>query len=206
MRRRLTLDEKEAAIEFIPATILEPLSFADLFVRDAPVEIDIGCGDGTFLAALATQNSARNFLGIERLAGRVRSVCRKAARLQLANLRVLRIDAAYALKELIPAGSVFAIHLLFPDPWPKRRHHRRRTVTPDFLAAIHRALANDGRLHLATDHEDYFYSIRRLVSDSALFERSHEAMEFPRSRFEQNFAANGAPIYRLVLRKISPVE
>ncbi len=206
MRRRATLHEKEAAIELVPSTILEPLNFAELFGRDAPVELDVGCGDGTFLVGLAEQNSERNFLGIERLAGRVRSLCRKAATLQLSNVRVLRIDAIYAVKQLMPACSVQAVHILFPDPWPKRRHHRRRTITAEFLACIHRALVHRGQVHIATDHVDYLDDIRRLVVDGRLFKISNPAMTFPRSRFEQRFAATGTPIYRLFLRKISPVK
>src|SRR5437588_12922265 len=91
MRSRAHLHEAEAASEFVPASIVEQLNIGAIFGRDAPVEVDLGCGDGTFLVALAAQNPDRNFLGTERLLGRVRSVCRRIARLNLENVRVIRM-------------------------------------------------------------------------------------------------------------------
>ena len=204
MRRRTTLRESEAAIEFVPATISQPLNLAALFGRSAPVEIDVGCGDGAFLTALAASHPERDFLGIERLAGRVGSFCRKAARLQLANARILHIDATYALAHFIPPASIRTVHLLFPDPWPKRRHHRRRAVTDAFVAAVHRVLAPDGLFHIATDHPEYFAAIEGLISSRFKFMPTESA--FPQSTFEQRFSAAGIAIHRLLLRKISPVK
>jgi tRNA (guanine-N7-)-methyltransferase len=204
MRQGKTLPEREAGIEFVPASITQPLDFSQLFSRAAPLEIDLGCGDGTFLTAVAAENPEHNFLGIERLLNRVRSLCRKAARAELRNVRVLRIDTTYALAHLISAGTVAVFHLLFPDPWPKRRHHRRRAVTREFLAAIDRALVPHGLLHIATDHAEYFDEIER--ASLALFTASREEIAFPQSTFERRFAATGAPIHRLVLRKISPAR
>jgi tRNA (guanine-N7-)-methyltransferase len=199
-----TLHPHEAPVEFVPSATPEPLDFVQLFGRNAPVEVDAGCGDGTFLNALAEQHPDRNFLGLERLARRVNAVCRRTARLRLTNVRILRVDLAYAIAHLIPRGSVAAVHLLFPDPWPKRRHHPRRTVTPAFVNSVSRVLAADGLFHIATDHAEYFSAIERFTSHS--FARARQAMVLPQSRFEQQFAAAGAPIYRLVLRKISPVK
>jgi tRNA (guanine-N7-)-methyltransferase len=204
MRASTTLRQNEAAIEYVPATILQPLDFAEVFGREAPVEVDIGCGNGTFVTALAAQKPERNFLGIERLAGRIRSVCRNAASLELANVRVLRIDALHALAQLIPPASVEILHLLFPDPWPKRRHHRRRTVTDEFVAAVHRALVPDGLFHIATDHPEYFQLIERLILSR--FEAAPRNEPFPKSTFEQRFAVRGLEIHRLLLRKTSPVK
>jgi tRNA (guanine-N7-)-methyltransferase len=193
-----------AAIEFVPASITEPLDFLQLFARAAPVEIDLGCGDGAFLNALARENPQRNYLGIERMLGRARSACGRAANLQLQNVRILRLEAIYALTHLIPSASVFQFHLLFPDPWPKRRHHRRRTVTSQFVAAIHRALAPNRLLHIATDHTEYFSEIKRLALP--LFEVAHPDTAFPPSTFGQRLAQSGAQIHRVLLRKTSPVR
>lgn len=203
MRNRKLLHEIEAGIEFVPSSITQALDCSELFPREAPVEIDLGCGDGAFLTALAAQYPERNFLGIERLRGRVCTVCRKAARLQLSNVRVARIDTTYAAAKLISPASVSAFHLLFPDPWPKRRHHRRRTFTPEFIAAIGRALLADGLFHIVTDHQEYFTEMERLVGPAFTISRENSA--FPQSTFEERFAAAGAPIYRLLLRKTSPV-
>jgi tRNA (guanine-N7-)-methyltransferase len=202
MRGRTELSEDEAAVEYIPKSLTDTLDFSKIFPRPAPVEVDVGCGDGTFLAAIAEKNPMHNFLGIERLLGRVRGACRKIARLQLKNARVLRLDAGYAVTNLLPATSVTAFHLLFPDPWPKRRHHRRRTLTPEFLTAIQRTLIPGGLLHISTDHPDYFHHIQRVIATANLFIVSHEENEFPSTTFEQKFVARGLSIHRLQLRKV----
>jgi tRNA (guanine-N7-)-methyltransferase len=202
MRRRKILREDEAAIEFVPESITQPLDVAQIFVRSAPLIIDLGCGDGAFLINLAIANPQQNYLGIERLIGRVRSVCRKVARLNLSNVRLLRMDTACAVEHLIPAAQVAQFHLLFPDPWPKRRHYRRRTVSSEFVTAMHRALVPGGLFHIATDHTEYFQHIESLTN--SLFAPVRLPIEFPQSTFEKKFADRR--IHRLLLRKISPVK
>jgi tRNA (guanine-N7-)-methyltransferase len=204
MRRRNTLRKDEVTIECVPASVTQPLDFAQIFGRSAPVIIDLGCGDGAFLTALAAANPQHNYLGIERLIGRVRAVCRKAGKLGLTNVRVLRMETAYVLEHLISPDSVSQFHLLFPDPWPKRRHHRRRTMTNQFAAAIHRALVPNGLFHAATDHAEYFQHIARITQ--SLFEPEIKLASFPQSTFEKRFADRGLIIHRLLLRKISPVR
>lgn len=190
------------AVELIPENYFAPLDLAAIFPNRAPVEIDLGCGDGTFLVGLAAQYPGRNFLGIERLLGRVRAASGKAARAKLLNVRVLLIESAYAMQYLLPRSSVAAVHLLFPDPWPKKRHQRRRIVTRDFLGAVHRALAPNGLLRIATDQQDYFEAMRELVSATEFqIERHAEEQTFPLTKFEKRFVAEGLPIYRLRLRK-----
>jgi tRNA (guanine-N7-)-methyltransferase len=136
MRARTELREDEALVEYIPQSLTKPLNWDEVFPRRAPIEIDLGCGDGAFLMAMARANPERNFLGIERLLGRASKVCRKVAREDLKNARVLRLEVAHAVSNLLPADSIAAFHLLFPDPWPKRRHHRRRAFTTEFLSCI----------------------------------------------------------------------
>ena len=144
MRGRAKLHTDEAAVEYVPKSLTSALEFDKVFSRLAPLEIDLGCGDGAFLAALAQENPTHNFLGIERLLGRVRSVCRKVARLDLKNARALQMESDFTVTHLLAPGSVTTFHLLFPDPWPKQRHHRRRAFTPEFLSSIHRALIAGG--------------------------------------------------------------
>jgi tRNA (guanine-N7-)-methyltransferase len=206
MRRRREMNEWENAIEYIPPSLTQPLDLRQIFSRFAPIELDLGCGEGTFLVTLAAQNLERNFLGIERLAGRVRSVCRKAARLELPNVRVLRIESSYAVAHLLPAESITAFHLLFPDPWPKRRHQRRRTVTKEFLLSIHYALAPGGLFHIATDHTDYFREIENLLNMQPIFARDESRVDYPPTAFEQKFRQQNLLIHRLLLRKVSPVK
>jgi tRNA (guanine-N7-)-methyltransferase len=206
MRGRAKLHTDEAGVECVPKSLTSALEFDKVFSRLAPLEIDLGCGDGAFLAALAQENPTRNFLGIERLLGRVRSVCRKIARLDLRNARILRMESNYTVTHLLPPGSVTTFHLLFPDPWSKRRHHRRRAFTPEFLASIHRALIAEGLFHVATDHADYFHQIERVIAATDLFFISREQYHFPPTSFEQKYTARGLPIHRLLLRKVSPVR
>ena len=124
--------------ELVPETYFAPLDLFAIFGRIAPLHVDLGCGDGAFLSELARCHPDQSFLGIEKLVGRVAKASRKAAALE--NVRILKVESSYAVRYLLPESSVSVFYLLFPDPWPKRRHHRRRIVTTNFLDSIHRAL------------------------------------------------------------------
>jgi tRNA (guanine-N7-)-methyltransferase len=196
-------------IELTPETYLTPLDLLAIFGCAAPLHVDLGCGDGSFLCELAQASLQRNFLGVDKMAGRVEKTCRKAAALE--NVRVLNVEISYAVQFLLPPGSVETFYLSFPDPWPKRRHHRRRLVTTEFLDSIHRALATDGTFRIATDHLDYFEQIQRVTRNHCGFafddsKASPGWTELPLTKFERHFRRRGAPIYRLSLRKISPVK
>jgi tRNA (guanine-N7-)-methyltransferase len=187
------------------SSLTDRLDLEKIFERKAPLHVDLGCGDGAFLCTLARRIPQKNFLGIERLVGRIRSATRKAAR--LGNVRLLRVESSYAVHHLWPADSVEKFYLLFPDPWPKRRHHRRRIVTPDFLNSVQSALEQNGVLRLATDQSDYFENIVRLARNQSGFRivDLNEA-DLPLTNFEQKFRAQGVPIHWLELRKVSPVR
>jgi tRNA (guanine-N7-)-methyltransferase len=193
-------------VELVPANCFAPLDFEEIYGRQAPVEVDLGCGDGSFLAALAGENPDTDFLGIERLLGRVGSACRKIEHSRLKNARVLRFEIAYAVERLLPQSSIASFHLMFPDPWPKRRHAPRRLVSENFLVSLHRALAANGTVRIATDETEYYRQITRLVSQSALFAVVLDAVPATAmSKFEKRFTLDGVKIHRLVLRKVSPV-
>lgn len=195
------------AAEYFPENYFQVLDLQSVFPRCAPLEVDLGCGDGSFLVALAEQNPQRNFIGIERLLGRVRSACRKIARENLNNARVIRIETSYAVAHLFSPNSVSVFYLLFPDPWPKRRHQRRRIVTEEFLQAIRRALSPDGSFIIATDEREYFEEIRRQSEKMSGFPAQpigHSML--PVTTFEKHFLERGLEIHRLVLRKVSPVR
>ena len=194
-------------IELVPEMQVARLDVADLFGRSAPLHVDLGCGDGSFLCEMAQQFPKRNFLGIERLTKRVEKVRRKAAKIE--NVRVLRADTLFAVRYLLPESSVETFYLLFPDPWPKRRHQFRRTFTRDFLDAVADALEKNGVLRIATDQFDYFYQIERLSRAHLHFQvvpPSPDDAVLPVTKFEKKFRDQGAPIYRLTLRKTSPVR
>lgn len=190
-------------IELVSESYIARFDLTTIFERIAPLHVDLGCGEGSFLCELAERHPEKNFLGIERLASRVAKTSRRAARTD--NVRVLHAETSYALRYLLPERSVEAFYLLFPDPWPKRRHHRRRIFTPEFLSSVHAALENDGVIRIATDHGDYFAHIQRLAERSTDFTTMEMNGQFPASTFEKRFQRRGVPIYRLTLRKISPV-
>ena len=187
-----------------PESLTNRLDLEKIFRRKAPLHVDLGCGDGSFLCALAQRLPDKNFLGIERLSGRVHSTARKAASLD--NVRLLQMESFYAVRYLLPAESVETFYLLFPDPWPKRRHHRRRIVTSDFLNSVHAALEQNGVIYIATDHLDYFRKIKKTAESTPGFAIDDVEVDLPQSKFGLAFRQKGAPIHWLALRKISPVR
>ena len=194
-------------IEPLPELHVECLDLMQLFGRSAVLQVDLGCGDGSFVCDLAQQFPDKNFLGIERLTKRVEKVRRKAEMID--NLRVLGTDTLFAVRYLLPENSVEIFYLLFPDPWPKRRHQQRRIFTGDFLDAISMTLQQNGILRVATDQLDYFRHIERLSRADSRFKAvppSRDDLVFPSTKFERQFREQGVPIYRLTLRKISPVK
>jgi tRNA (guanine-N7-)-methyltransferase len=194
-------------IELVPELQVVRLDVAEVFGRGAPLHVDLGCGDGSFLCELARQFPKKNFLGIERLTKRVEKVRRKAEK--IANVRVLRADTLLAVRDRLPENSVETFYLFFPDPWPKRRHQFRRIFTGEFLDAVAVALKQNGFLQIATDQLDYFHQIDRLSRAHGEFEvvalRPDDTV-LPLTKFERKFCGQGAPIYRLTLRKTSPVK
>lgn len=207
MRRPGSFSGPEKAIEFVPEDLERPLDFAELFSDPAaPLEVDLGCGDGLFLAARAAENPTRNFLGIERMIGRVRTSCRRITRHQATNARVIRIEIEHAVRTMLPRESVDVFYLLFPDPWPKRRHQPRRVFTPELLITIAGALKPNGLFQVATDQHDYFTSIMRIACEAAALRviDDTELADLPSTTFGQRFTEAGQEIYRLALRKVSP--
>lgn len=187
-----------------PESLTTRLDLEKMFGRAAALQVDLGCGDGSFVCALAQRLPDKNFLGIERLSRRIRSAEQKAA--GVSNVRLLQVESSYAVRYLLPAESVEAFYLLFPDPWPKRRHRGRRIVTANFLNAVRDALRHRGLIHIATDHFEYFQQIK-VVAESALgLVLSDVDADLPQSRFGLTFQKLGAAIHWLALRKASPVK
>ncbi len=184
---------------FVRVTDLcRPLDWRAIFGRDAPVHIDLGAGDGGFAAAFAALHPGVNLLAVERLLGRARKIDRKARRLALANLRVLRLESAYTVEFLVPPGSLAVIHLMHPDPWPKKRHHKNRLVHPAFALACARALAPGGELRVTLDHPGYFRWIYDVLEACPRFrgEPWRPGPDYPRSDFEADFTGRGKVVFR----------
>jgi tRNA (guanine-N7-)-methyltransferase len=209
--RSIDLEQSSAFIE--PSDWFVPLEWADWFPAGQPIEVDLGAGDGGFIAERARACPRINFVAVERLLGRARKIEKKARRMKLANLRVLRIETLYAVRWLFPAASIRAFYLLFPDPWPKKKHQRRRIIRAavptggeprhgrgEFLSAVERALEPGGVLYAATDHEEYFEEIRAAFAGRAGWSTSllDESSWFAeKTDFERQFVREGRKIGRL---------
>jgi tRNA (guanine-N7-)-methyltransferase len=181
-----------------PPNILDPLNWPAVFGNDQPVEVDVGCGKGGFLLWAAQTRPTHNFLGIERLLVRLRKVDRKAGKRGLTNVRLIRLEASYLIGKLVPAGSVAAYHVYFPDPWPKRRHERHRLFSTGFVSDLHRTLRPAGTVSAATDHEPYFRQIEAVMAGNRGF-TPLPVEDLPaeaQTEFEKEFVAAGKPIWR----------
>jgi len=189
-------------VEYVPDDFFRPLALADLFPRRAPLEVDLGSGEGSFLIAMAGRHPERNYIGTERLFGRVSNTCRKAQRAGLTNVRLLRIEIAYVVKHLLPPGSVSRFYILFPDPWPKRRHWPRRLIQPDFLHAAATTLAPSGELYIKTDDADYFDYIEKVAAGCPQLTPVHCREELPPTDFERHYTAQGRLIHVLCLQSL----
>jgi tRNA (guanine-N7-)-methyltransferase len=174
-----------------------------VFGNDHPVEIEIGPGTGSFLLPAAQHAPEINFFGIERSRGRAARLEQSIARLALSNARIINADAACALRKLIPAESVAAYHVYFPDPWWKRRHHHRRLFTPAFAAALAHTLSPGGRIHVATDVDAVFaLMLESLESAGSLLpDASSRSPRVDRTGFERKGLAQGAIIREATFAK-----
>jgi tRNA (guanine-N7-)-methyltransferase len=175
-----------------PASYIERLDLSALFPRAQPLEVEIGAGDGSFLIGWATANPHHNFLGVERLLGRIRKIERKANRAGLTNVRLMRIEASYFLEYLLPKHSVTALHIYFPDPWPKRKHRKNRLINEAFIETCRRVLAPEGTIYVRTDDSDYFSQIQSVFKALAPIEMPRSLCEIV-TDFEREFHKRGVP-------------
>ena len=189
------VSETQSDSLLIRPDILRRFDFAALFGNQGPVELELGAGDGSFLLQYAAKEPGTNFLGVERLLGRLRKVERKAPRLGLRNIRGLRLEATYLLEWMIPPASLAAIHVYFPDPWPKKRHLRRRLINEAFAVLAARALAPGGRMFCRTDDADYFAQMTTVFDAAEGFVRGEAPAGLleVKTDFETEFNAQGIP-------------
>ena len=184
-------------------SILERIELAALFPKAQPLEVELGCGDASFLVAWAKRHPERNFIGVERLLGRLRKLDRKGRRAGLTNLRGVRIESAYFLEYLLPAGAAAALHIYFPDPWPKRKHWKKRLVNERFSEIARQVLAPGGVVYLRTDDAHYFGQITGVFAANAAFRRVETPPELSAlvTDFEKEFQARGVQTLRAAYQR-----
>jgi tRNA (guanine-N7-)-methyltransferase len=180
-----------------------PVDWREVFGNDHPVEIEIGMGKGTFITEQARARPEVNFLGIEWARWYWRYASDRLRRHGCLNARTVRAEAGFFISEVIPDKSVSVLHIYFPDPWPKKRHNKRRLIQEPFVNQVERILVPRGRLQVVTDHQDYFEQMEQVVSQSRLrimeYNRPGSAGEgeFVGTNFERKYRREGRPFYAL---------
>ncbi|NIA07286.1 MAG: tRNA (guanosine(46)-N7)-methyltransferase TrmB [Actinobacteria bacterium] len=185
------------------------VDWTQLFGNDHPVELEIGTGKGTFLINAARVNPQINYLGIEWANKYYKYAADRARRWNLPNVRMLRCDARDFVISHLPSRSLQCLHVYFPDPWPKKRHHKRRLFNNQFVAAAVDSLIPDGCIHVVTDVRDYFQLIKPLLARCSQLQlgdftpRETAGLgEWVGTNFERKYLAEGRTIYSCSVQKI----
>ncbi|TWU23721.1 tRNA (guanosine(46)-N7)-methyltransferase TrmB [Bythopirellula polymerisocia] len=174
-----------------------------LFTKDAPLEVEIGSGKGLFLQNAASSCPQHNFLGIEMAHKYARFTAARLAKRGLRNALAVQGDGLRLMREMIPDNTLTAVHVYFPDPWWKKRHHKRRVLNEPFLVDVYRTLRTQGRFHFWTDVQDYFEATLQLIAAHTRFVGPLDVEEKPpehdldfRTHFERRTRLNEQPVYR----------
>ena len=204
---RVTAGQERALAELMPAYGIEfrdqMLQPAALFGRSAPLVLEIGSGMGQTTATIARDRPETDFIAVEVHGPGVGSLLKLIAGEQLRNVRIIRHDALEVLERMIPDDALAGIHLFFPDPWPKKRHHKRRLVQPAFAALAARKLAPGGYLHAATDWEDYAAQIVEVLMAEPGLRRDNGTHARPSTKFELRGLKLGHKVHDYFFRKRS---
>lgn len=209
---RLTTGQQRAFDTLWPLWGVEyqsaPIDLAALFGNDHPVFVEIGFGNGDSLAEMAQRHPGHNFLGIEVHRPGIGHLLLQVEQAGLGNVRVMRHDAVEVLTDMLPAHSLAGVYLLFPDPWHKKRHHKRRILQPGFVALVAGLLRPGGFLHCATDWQDYAVQMLEVLEASpTLVNRAGRGHYLPRpegrplTRFERRGQRLGHGVWDLVFER-----
>ena len=209
---RLTTGQARALTELWPRFGLEPgdaeFDFVLVFGREAPVIVEIGFGNGESLAEVAEQHPQNNYIGIEVHRPGVGSLLLRLEEKKLSNVRVLCHDASEIIGGQIPDHSLDAVYLFFPDPWPKKKHHKRRIVQPVFVQQIRQKLKVGGQFHLATDWQNYAEHMMAVLSAADGFSNVAGPGNYavkpeyrPETKFERRGLNKGHGVWDLVFRR-----
>ena len=187
----------------------EPIVFAELFGNSNPVEFEIGCGKGKFLLARALENPGINFFGIDRIMKWMKRRKIQSEKRSVSNIQFMKAEARAFLKEAIPAESLSVVHIYFPDPWFKRRHHGRRVVSAELLRILHSRLVPGGLIEIATDDQDYFVAMKKSIAETAeLWDNVRETLNerildgMNKTNYELKWESQGKMLFYAELRKL----
>ena len=198
---RITPAQQRALDQLLPRYAI-PFGQKVASPRDAPLVLEIGSGMGETTAAIAASHPEADFVAVEVHGPGVGSLLNRVAAGQLGNLRVIRHDALEVLARMVEDDSLAAIHLFFPDPWPKKRHHKRRLVQPAFARLAAAKLRPGGVLHAATDWPDYAQRIEAVLAAEPLLEKAESGFaKRPETKFESRGRRLGHPIRDLYFRR-----
>ena len=197
VKREIKIEAPELRLD--PERLLADVEWAEIFGNSAPVEIEIGIGKGRFLLAAAAARPAVNRLGIEWANKYLRIAESRALARELESVRFVRVDARELICGPVPDSSVSAYYIFYPDPWPKKRHHKRRFLQREPVGNLARTLVSNGWLHVATDHDEYWESIERLLDGHAAFQRQPSfggtdfplPLDAPLSNYEEKYRLEG---------------
>ncbi len=204
--------QKRALAELLPQLGIDPagpvLDLDALFGRVAPRVLEIGFGSGDALAQIAAEQPEQDFIGIEVHRPGVGRLLNLVAAQNPGNVRVVCGDAVTFLEQRLPAASLDRINIWFPDPWPKKRHHKRRMIQPEFVALLATRLRAGGLLHLATDWQDYAGHMLKVLNSEPAFRNTAEKDYVPRpgqrplTRFEQRGRRKGHGVWDLLFERV----
>ena len=192
----------QIGIAYTPA----PLDLEAVFGRQAPRIFEIGFGMGETSAAIAAAHPENDYLGVEVHTPGVGSLCKLVAEGQISNQRIIQHDAVEVLRDMIPAQSLAGVHIFFPDPWPKARHHKRRLIQAPLIALLSSRLQVGGYLHCATDWENYAEQMLAVLSAESSLENTAEGFAprpayRPLTKFEQRGLRLGHGVWDVIFRR-----
>ena len=208
---RLTQGQQHALDNLWDKYCLDPLSetdFIQVFGRNAPLVVEIGFGNGESLAEMAAANPDTDYLGIEVHRPGVGHLLMLLEQQGISNVRIYCYDAIEIIGRKIADNSLAGVHLFFPDPWPKKKHHKRRIVRPDFVELIVRKLKKGGYFHAATDWENYAQAMLAVLSESSALKNSSATNDYcerpeyrPLTKFERRGMRLGHGVWDLIFIK-----
>jgi tRNA (guanine-N7-)-methyltransferase len=208
---RFSRGQQRAYAELLPTLGVPyapaPLDLPAVFGRAAPVVVEVGSGMGETTARIARENPGTDYLAIEVHAPGVGSLLKRLAEESIANVRVIRHDAVEVLRDMVAPGSLAGIHLFFPDPWPKKRHHKRRLVQPAFARLCAERLAPGGYIHVATDWQEYAEHVLGVLAQEPLLANTAQAFAprpcaRPETKFERRGLKLGHGVWDIVFTRM----